>query len=502
MSFNRADLDQASLTTLGITQNDLDGKSVGAIKALISRQYKIAALKYHPDRGVGSDSGKFRLVCEAYATLTDVFGRYTVDLAENAGIYIPLGTFNLVMEEEVERIYNELTLELSMEKDDSSRHAFEKKHKKFFSLAKCLQENRDEFQRHRISMLWQQVYKTPVLHTLVLDWRKLVIRLFGQEYLNDFQYREALRSGDLWPILDNTKLMLPTKWLAFIVNSVLLGLSLIHQIPNAPIFSSLSQSTKSMIGFALFFSLSILLPSPISLLIIGVYLIQDIVLALACPYNRLFMPLKTYLSARKNEEILKDIAIAGILTAGLLCAAVSAVFLPPSQFIILVGLALRVWNIRQMYAMSDANNKLTGTRDNFLSTVVTINTVLQCLAIAVETALFFYGIHLQIHHLPQPTAGLSWGDYCIDLLCNNFLLYDITKKLEHIDDIVAEMTEQLPLPEAAVSENIQKIYTSMPTHATQSHYFFNTPKNAQPKNAAPEEEFLGTQGAPLGLAAA
>jgi len=50
-----------------------------ADKATIRRAYRILARRYHPDRGAGSSTEKFRQVAEAYETLIDPGRRHAYD---------------------------------------------------------------------------------------------------------------------------------------------------------------------------------------------------------------------------------------------------------------------------------------------------------------------------------------------------------------------------------------------------------------------------------------
>jgi len=49
----------------------------------IRSAYRILARRYHPDRGAGSSTEKFRAVKDAYETLIDSGSRYAYDLARH-----------------------------------------------------------------------------------------------------------------------------------------------------------------------------------------------------------------------------------------------------------------------------------------------------------------------------------------------------------------------------------------------------------------------------------
>lgn len=59
------------------------GVPTDANEQTIRNAYRCLALRYHPDRGQGSSIDKFRLVNEAYQTLSDAARRQAYDLRLN-----------------------------------------------------------------------------------------------------------------------------------------------------------------------------------------------------------------------------------------------------------------------------------------------------------------------------------------------------------------------------------------------------------------------------------
>lgn len=57
------------------------GIPVDADDETIRGAYRLLARRYHPDRGAGSSSEKFRLIAEAYETLSDPGRRRVYDLS-------------------------------------------------------------------------------------------------------------------------------------------------------------------------------------------------------------------------------------------------------------------------------------------------------------------------------------------------------------------------------------------------------------------------------------
>jgi len=57
------------------------GIPIDADQATIRSAYRMLALRYHPDRGAGSSTEKFRQIADAYETLIDPGRRQGYDLS-------------------------------------------------------------------------------------------------------------------------------------------------------------------------------------------------------------------------------------------------------------------------------------------------------------------------------------------------------------------------------------------------------------------------------------
>ncbi|MDF1828185.1 MAG: J domain-containing protein [Legionellaceae bacterium] len=484
-SLNRLNVDDA-LQTLEIARDDLSNKPEAAIVKLIRKKYKLLALKHHPDRPGGNNS-RFQSVKKAYDALIIETDEHADELAryfESAHVDISLKAFNFVMEEEIERINSELRREFSELANEKAKESFAKQHADFFNLAQTLENNKEKILRIRIEALSQQELDHSMKQAYtngIIEWRKHIITLFGEEGLDDFQYREALASGNLWPILDTAKLMLPTKWLAAIISSVALCLS--HTMDALPYLMFGHQLPEQMLMLYYLVSaifLATFLPTPVALLVLGAPTITKALLMLACPYNLIIRPLQERFSEQPKHLISAGIALLALL------ASTSVFFIitttPPAILIALVQIALQFWIIYQNYALIMAEKELTGEYNPVLIKLLVISTIGSLLNVATATSSLFSSVHALMCHLPEPTSALLWQDQAFDLImnCN---MSQIISRLQFHKDFVANIMEQLPLPEKPVTDQVKNAYTSENTRATQSHYFFKTPKDACPKHA-------------------
>ncbi len=492
MLYSIKQLTDEALQTLEIERNDISNKPDAEIVAHIRKQYKKLALTHHPDRG--GNISRFQLLKNAYEELiasTDENSNELTQYFEQKHIEISLKAFNLVMEEEIEHINTALRQEFSSLPNEQHKEQFAKKHANFFNLVQTLENNKKKIQQARIDALMQQEHDhsmKQIYINFVIEWRKQIITLFGEEGLNDFQYREALAFGNLWPILNTYKLMLPTKWLAAIIGSIALCLLHIDNALPYLIFGN-QPSYNALIVYKLitFFILISFLPTPAVFLVFGAPTIQKFLLLLACPHNLIIRPLQERFSEQPKFLITIGVALFALLAS----AATFFIFttIPPEMLIALVQITLQFWSMFQNYVFIITDKELNGQYNYHFIKLLLTSTIFSVLSIIVATLSLFSSMHAMMHHLPQPTTELLWEDQIFDFLMNCNMSQIITN-LQFYKNFVANITEQLPLPEEPSTDEVKNIYISENTRATQSHYFFKTPKDVRPKNIPPRESFV------------
>ncbi len=225
-----------ALRTLELSPTALEGLSIEDKLTKLRKKMGSLSLACHPDKDLGNPDATrlFQAVREAYELLrNDVnangppipgyiseFDNYF----KPQPVVIPNTAFNLLMHEEIEAADVRLRRQFSELSTPAEKRAFISTYTPFFNLATSLQEKAPALFKVRTNALRAQEDET-LKELLIREWRLLIVQLFAEEYLDDFLYRQALATGDLWPILATRKLLSPVKWIAAILNSPYLVLS-------------------------------------------------------------------------------------------------------------------------------------------------------------------------------------------------------------------------------------------------------------------------------------
>lgn len=191
--------------------------------------------------------------------------------------------FSFLQREEIELSYQVLLVEFSNLETEVDKQNFATRHHEFISLANALRQTRKDFEEF-FAFYLQALYREslePLSSHIIYQWRLSMIRIFGIEGLDDFQYRNALASGQLMPILEKSKLLSPVKLLLAFVHSAI-------------IIVQMSLNYVLDCHIILRFGFSLLSFHPIVMLLILLPIIAQILKMIACPNNQIIRPLCDY----------------------------------------------------------------------------------------------------------------------------------------------------------------------------------------------------------------
>lgn len=428
-------LNRQHLQALGLDIDLLKAMPKEQQEKEIKKAWRRLVLIHHPDKG--GDAETFRSVNEAYIALTT--GRATNPNTNDVQAYdidkyftkseLPIqnDAFDMPMQEGIAEVFSNLRRDFRKLSDDDSKRKFAQYYASFITLAEELEKRDRELTRLRADALLYQQRKQTIRERMIHEWKVLVIRLFAEEYLDDFQYRDALANGDFSSILAIRKLLTPIKWLALITASLEL---------------SFRCTGEQLIMRGRDGSLLYLLESPISL-------VNFLVELSATPVNSLIRPLAnvTGISPALYASIF-SVAGAGIiygLMSGLLTLSFASI-----QFALpIVTVALNLYSIYVTY--QTVENLKAANRDQE----------------AKQTAALF-GFIILMNFLPKPSLAFHFM-FNVGCLC----LFNAYKNLAAENPM-----EFLPLPSKTVSEELKNATLLGYTKANQSHRFFGTPKDA------------------------
>lgn len=196
-------------------------------------------------------------------------------------IAVPHFYFNLLQREQIEKSYQELLSEFCRLETETDKQNFAQRHSAFLNLAQSLKGQRKEFEEFFAGYLHIMNRRFTLVYRIYYQWRLLMIRLFAIEGLDDFQYRNALATGRLKPILARDKLFSPVKLLVALVNSLLIAITI-------------SLNYVLDLHFTLRIAFSCFLFHPVAIVLIQLPKIARILEMLACPNNQILRPISAY----------------------------------------------------------------------------------------------------------------------------------------------------------------------------------------------------------------
>lgn len=513
------------LTTLGFDNNGISALSEASEQERtkkIRQAYFKKGQQLHPDKNIDDPTAtaKFQAVNTSYTALQDL--KEGVDRDGQAGdeeeflgdiekyfrltpINIPSSAFDLLLIENIleqfEALKENFNRDLSTEEE---KVAFGLTYGPFLNLAIALEKVQKDFHIERFQSLQRQQFEESLPERLTREWRSLIIQFFAEEYLDDFQYRHALATGELFPILATRKLYSPIKLIVALLNGINLVIcsstayyfqKILHNLVGE--FRLLYNSYRCdgehrlRLGSILWWVLKILLLLVVITELIScttifvlctalsLSFIANLLAVVACPINSLIRPLAAYtgLPALALTGIVSSAALAGlysIVAAGITLTS----FIPLMRYTIF---ALEVYMVCATFTMIWKMYKLEPTAAYFMALWIIGSLVL---------SYFIPGPTINFDQVTPDTALVN--GLALDLL--SLLGYDISmasiiyfanKTLDDPSVAMVKEGEMLPLPEQPVSQEIKDAVLLGHKKATLSHRFFNTPKDAeylQPKD--------------------
>ncbi|MCD6039414.1 MAG: hypothetical protein K0S27_814 [Gammaproteobacteria bacterium] len=500
------------LSILGLLPEEINDLSAEEQLRKIRKIYRRKALELHPDKHLNESrelvKQRFEDLLTAYQNLEaeiKLQGQLYLSNIENyfvqENINIPDTAFDLLLEENIEEAYDNLIRHFnSLSGEKKQQFALE--HASFLNLYLALEKNREEFLQKRIIFLLERYANETFTECLIREWRELILRLYGEEYLDDFQYREALAGRGLYSILTTRKLLSPVKCMAAVVNSIYLLLSnlafYIWKNTFQKIFDNLSNEYTEVtasnnpegwkmlgwgsiwlirIGVAgmglwllwMVFSLSSWVP----IFAYSLLPVANVAEIVACPINSILRPLL----ASASESPLQFWALFCVVSAvtvfvllGLPLAGLSAL-----SFLHYLGVAFSLY---RLYLNLQLAVHLYHTF------TPSAGVIFGLFAIATN-AVNILGEVLLPSVLPQLAQAAHLSPFSVvmqDLIEQIVIclaLYNINAWFNKIRFREVELYKALPLPTSSVPAEIREATFLGTKKATQSHRFFNTPKEAE-----------------------
>ena len=379
---------------------------------------------------------------------------------------VHVAAFSFAHREQIELSYQALIEEFSTLATEEDKQNFATRHREFIALATTIRNTRKEFEEFFAFYLQALFHKRlePLSKSIIYKWRTAMIRLFGIEGLDDFQYRNAIASGQLMPILERTKLYSPIKLLVALMNSIIL-----------PIHISLNYVLN--LHPALRFGFSILAFHPLVILLIQLPKIAQILEMIACPTNQIVRPLCAYsqLSASTVISLLSGASLVlayGFMYTSLLAQLVS--LLPYLQMLMFAYFLYSVGKLCVPFFQESFHAGLT-----FL--------VVFGLTFALLTSIRLYfanALNVSIIGMPK-NSYQQWLT-----LLNLYSLVTLTRS--HPEEPLTQM-KSLPKPSLMIPAGMSEVIKTRYNQANLSALFFNTPKNAtsiRPTEANPYSHCL------------
>ncbi|WP_218814514.1 hypothetical protein [Rickettsiella endosymbiont of Dermanyssus gallinae] len=226
-------------------------------------------------------------------------------------IKFPDTAFDLFLEESIINTYQDLLCTFS-QLPVHEKQPFAQRYKQFINLAQTLEKKQTDLMEKRQTTYQEQLFDESFSQCCQRDWRKLIIILFGEEYLDDFQYRHAIATGEIRSVLTWRKLFSPIKVILVLVHSIHLALTVLrnhimHRI-FVPFLFEVIQSAKNftegcadkkalalcvlkVLGFC---TVLYVLPATTFFILCMPYFISNFLYLIACPINKIIRPMAQY----------------------------------------------------------------------------------------------------------------------------------------------------------------------------------------------------------------
>ena len=470
-----------ALSVLELRINELYNLTEAEKISVITKKYRKLALSYHPDHHNDPASiGMFISISEAYQLLTEdrsnLFNdNYVPEINTYftlEHVHIPDTAFDYYLRDGIERAYEALMERFSKLNGADEKRAFAQRYKPFLDLKAALDLKLTDLSRMQAEYIYQRHMET-LTQLMTRSYRELLLRTYGEEFLNDFKYRHALATGILYPLLATRKLISPIKALSFVLNGLLILPYFLYQHASKSLANSMvNDINRKNIGLFIFkllavTSLAILtlygichLPIPLFATLLSLPLLSRTLSVIASPVNELFRPWATYLST--SPAMFTAISLIGLATLGYLLLSVNA-FASVMAILPYLTLTLLVFNCIGIV--------------KFLYEACSINRNLGIILSVIMVASLVAGLFIPIPEMSTPVANTVM--FFLELT-NISSIYLAIQTLQYLKETEADLSASLPLPQEHIPESLKEATLLGYSNAsTQSHRFFNTPKDAE-----------------------
>ena len=449
------------LEKLGLTSNDLDNLSE-------TEQIQKIRLRWISLCLQAQDESQANEYTRYYHYLLPYSNRHAIHTYyERQSFTVHHYDLDITQREQINQAYQVLLKEWDLLLTEEDKQQFAQQHAAFLSLVSTLKENQSEFDEFFGFYLYLQQKKTLQLR-IIQNWRLQMIRLFGIEGLDDFQYRHALITGELGPILANDKLYSPVKLLVAGINSLILVITLSFDF-------FLSYHILLRIGFFFFLS------HPLAILMMQLSKIAKVLEMLACPTNQIIRPICTYTN-------LPPLSVSLLLSATALAIGYAALY---SSFlanltVLLPYIALTLFGF---FLYSTTKLCLEYFKKSFAdgihltATLIMLFTIQACIGLVINSG-----------QTLTPSAGQAPSNAQKWLKMGS--LFSLVTLLTGGAQSMALSVDMLPIPfpNAPIPETIRDTMQPKCNIANLSHRFFNTPKDAPARSLAAVENERATWG--------
>lgn len=449
-------------------------------KIRINKRYFELAFLYHPSNQFTGNVVRYEELNNAYR---DIFVDEEEDIIPDQNAPILDNTFDFIMQEDILRTYDRLLMSFATLQTQEQKVEFIQRHLDFFDLAERLEQQQALFNQQRVEQL-MQFHQASFWRKYQHEWRKLMISLFAEEYLDDFQYQQAIATGRLGSILALRKVLSPVKLLVAIINSVILAVRLfsqhvlIHKIlaPAGEEFFQLIADARNrslnrndaavwMLKFSGILTGLAALCLPViffpitSFFLLSLPVISNFLTILACPVNRIIRPLAQFFHC---SPFVAGLALVLLLS---LSAALYFSFFPITGFASLITPAILFLTAYTLYGLL-----------SLLKKVYEVN---------VRTAGVMGAITLLALVLSVVISLMLPGSIVITPLVNLVICLFGAYLMDHWNDLFvatfqkSKCVETLSLPLEEPSEELKETVFQ---HVRTAHYsakFFNTNKEAE-----------------------
>lgn len=471
------------------------------LKKKMRKQWYKLCLRYHPDKNPGY-LAEFHAVTSVYNRLTKIDHVYQHEIHQffaQEDIIIPDTAFDLIQQEGIKMAYEALLFKFSALKTDGEKRKFAQHYADFINLAESSEKHHEVFNSTRAESFYQQ-QQQQFASGFKREWRIVMLRLFADEFLDDFQYRHAIATGELWPILATIKLISPIKLLVALINSVILAIvyttpylfqRIIHNILS-DFYQQYFSTEINVYNMALLvlkiIALVVVLALPNFLALspenylgclyfaCSLPLIMNCLEGLASPVNQCIRPLATHLHC---SPVLISILSAMISIAATSWAVLHTALLMNAAVNILPYLIL---------GLTIYNGYLIAKLIYRLYEVAPILAIFEMVLLAGSILI---GL-LAPNPVPvvEPTFSDMLGLFLMSFT-SGFLLRSLNQKLENLSAAAADEMEILPFPTEPIAPALQQASLTGFKTASWSHRLFNTPIDAD--YIRPEERTVSQQ---------